>query len=91
MNFPSELGRHRSDKFTEVARLVPSEQVAEALQRPDPPTDSWRRAADALRSVKAAQILRERGSAPKGVGALRYLIILGENYACQVPICAVAA
>ena len=27
----------------------------------------------------------------RGVGTLRYLLILGENSACQVPICAVAA
>ena len=27
----------------------------------------------------------------RGVGTLRYLSILGENSACQVPICAVAA
>ena len=36
-------------------------------------------------------IVGERGSAPKGVGTLRYLLILGENSACQVPICAAAA
>ena len=33
--------------------------------------------------------VREGGSAPKGT--LRYLLILSENYACQVRICAVAA
>ena len=28
---------------------------------------------------------------PRGVGTLRHLLILGESYACPVPICAVAA
>ena len=27
----------------------------------------------------------------RGVGTLRYCLILGEHYACQAPICAVAA
>ena len=27
----------------------------------------------------------------RGVGTLRYVLILSENSACQVPICAVAA
>ena len=31
------------------------------------------------------------GRAPEGVGTLRYLLILSDNSACQVPICAVAA
>ena len=37
-----------------------------------------------LRSEKGEVLL-------SGVGTLRYLLILGENSACQVPICAVAA
>ena len=33
----------------------------------------------------------ERGSAPNGVGTLRYLLIPNDNYSCQVPIRAAAA
>ena len=35
--------------------------------------------------------VRERGSAPKGGRHSTIFLILGENSACQVPICAVAA
>ena len=40
---------------------------------------------------RRTEVVRERGSAPKGVGTLRYLLILSENSACEVHICAVAA
>ena len=37
-------------------------------------------------------ISSEKGEVPRrGVGTLRYLFILSENFACRVPVCAVAA
>ena len=42
------------------------------------------------RSEKGEVLLRG-GSVLRGVGTLRYLLILSENSACQVPFCAVAA
>ena len=51
--------------------------------------DKWRRWRSETRRLPDSE--KGEGAPKRGVGPLRYVLILGENSDCQVPICAVAA